>query len=42
MDSSFGFSIRGGREFSVPLFILKVADNGPAAHDGQMKVIQSN
>ncbi|CAF3358587.1 unnamed protein product [Rotaria sp. Silwood1] len=35
--SSFGFSIRGGREFSIPLFILKLADNGPAARDGRMK-----
>lgn len=39
IDSSFGFSIRGGREFSIPLYILKVAENGAAAHDGQMKVI---
>ncbi|UJR23490.1 hypothetical protein I4U23_026488 [Adineta vaga] len=37
INSSFGFSIRGGREFSVPLFILKLAENGPAACDGQMK-----
>lgn len=36
-NSSFGFSIRGGREFSIPLFILKLADNGPAARDGRMK-----
>ncbi|CAF0822711.1 unnamed protein product [Adineta steineri] len=36
-NSSFGFSIRGGREFSIPLFILKLADTGPAANDGQMK-----
>jgi hypothetical protein len=38
VNASFGFSIRGGREFSISLFILKVADNGPAAHDNQMKV----
>ncbi len=37
-NSSFGFSIRGGREFSIPLFILKLAENGPAARDGRMKV----
>ncbi|CAF0851499.1 unnamed protein product [Adineta steineri] len=36
-NSSFGFSIRGGREFSIPLFILKLAENGPAARDGRMK-----
>ncbi|CAF1594905.1 unnamed protein product [Adineta ricciae] len=35
--SSFGFSIRGGREFSIPIFILKLAENGPAACDGQMR-----
>ena len=38
-SSSFGFSIRGGREFSIPLFILKVAENGLADQDGQMQVI---
>lgn len=37
-NSSFGFSIRGGREFAIPLFILKIAENGPAARDGRMKV----
>ena len=36
--SSFGFSIRGGREFSIPLFILKLAENGLAERDGRMKV----
>ncbi|CAF0780206.1 unnamed protein product [Didymodactylos carnosus] len=36
-SSSFGFSIRGGREFSIPLFILKLADDGPAARDGRMR-----
>ncbi|CAF1063210.1 unnamed protein product [Rotaria sordida] len=36
-NSSFGFSIRGGREFSVPLFILKLAENGLAERDGRMK-----
>lgn len=29
-ESSFGFSIRGGREFNMPLFILRVAKNGAA------------
>ncbi|CAF1003693.1 unnamed protein product, partial [Didymodactylos carnosus] len=37
LSSSFGFSIRGGREFSIPLFILKLADNGLAARDGRMR-----
>ncbi|CAF4725154.1 unnamed protein product [Rotaria sp. Silwood1] len=37
INSSFGFSIRGGREFSIPLFILKLAENGLAERDGRMK-----
>lgn len=41
-SASFGFSIRGGREFSIPLFILKLAENGPAARDGRMRVNQLN
>lgn len=35
----FGFSIRGGREFSnMALFVLQIAENGPAALDGHLKV----
>ncbi|OQV21245.1 Membrane-associated guanylate kinase, WW and PDZ domain-containing protein 2 [Hypsibius exemplaris] len=35
----FGFSIRGGKEFhSMPLFVLRIADNGPAAMDGRLRV----
>lgn len=35
----FGFSIRGGAEFdSMPLFILKVAEDGPAAREGSLRV----
>ncbi|VDN05321.1 unnamed protein product [Thelazia callipaeda] len=35
----FGFSIRGGREFdSMPLFILKMADDGSAALDGRSRI----
>uniref|UniRef100_A0A914GWI7 Uncharacterized protein n=1 Tax=Globodera rostochiensis TaxID=31243 RepID=A0A914GWI7_GLORO len=30
-ERGFGFSIRGGAEFGMPLFILKIADVGPAA-----------
>lgn len=38
----FGFSIRGGREFhNMPLFVLRIAENGPAAEDGKLKVKQS-
>lgn len=35
----FGFSIRGGQEFdAMPLFVLRIAENGPAALDGRLKV----
>jgi C-terminal processing protease CtpA/Prc len=35
----FGFSIRGGREFGqMPLFVLKIADGGPADEDGRLRV----
>ncbi|CAF0715662.1 unnamed protein product [Brachionus calyciflorus] len=34
----FGFSIRGGKEFNIPLFVLKLADYGPAAIDGRLQV----
>ncbi|XP_035229895.1 membrane-associated guanylate kinase, WW and PDZ domain-containing protein 2-like, partial [Stegodyphus dumicola] len=35
----FGFSIRGGKEFhNMPLFVLRIADNGPAQQDGKIKV----
>eukprot|EP00096_Caligus_rogercresseyi_P010853 TRINITY_DN407_c1_g1_i1.p1 TRINITY_DN407_c1_g1~~TRINITY_DN407_c1_g1_i1.p1 ORF type:complete len:1337 (-),score=405.78 TRINITY_DN407_c1_g1_i1:791-4801(-) len=35
----FGFSIRGGREFQcMPLFVLRIAMDGPAASDGRLRV----
>ncbi|MFH4979083.1 hypothetical protein AB6A40_005792 [Gnathostoma spinigerum] len=35
----FGFSIRGGQEFdSMPLFVLRIADDGPAAIDGRLRI----
>ncbi|KAK5977210.1 PDZ/DHR/GLGF domain protein [Trichostrongylus colubriformis] len=35
----FGFSIRGGQEFgAMPLFVLRIAEEGPAAIDGRLKV----
>jgi len=35
----FGFSIRGGWEFDhMPLFVLRIADDGPAAEDGRLRV----
>lgn len=35
----FGFSIRGGREFSnMDLFVLRIAEGGPAYIDGRLQV----
>ncbi|XP_037092842.1 membrane-associated guanylate kinase, WW and PDZ domain-containing protein 2-like [Pollicipes pollicipes] len=35
----FGFSIRGGREFQhMGLFVLRIAEDGPAALDGRLRV----
>ncbi|XP_035230067.1 membrane-associated guanylate kinase, WW and PDZ domain-containing protein 1-like [Stegodyphus dumicola] len=35
----FGFSIRGGKEFqNMPLFVLRIAENGPAHQDGKLLV----
>ncbi|KAK6011532.1 hypothetical protein OSTOST_23376 [Ostertagia ostertagi] len=35
----FGFSIRGGQEFgAMPLFVLRIAEDGPAANDGRLRV----
>jgi atrophin-1 interacting protein 3 (BAI1-associated protein 1) len=35
----FGFSIRGGREFgNMPLYVLSIAEGGPADIDGRLKV----
>ncbi|CAM1323211.1 Uncharacterised protein g8324 [Pycnogonum litorale] len=35
----FGFSIRGGQEFqNMPLFVLRIAENGPAHQDGRLQV----
>jgi len=33
----FGFSIRGGKEFNILLFVLKLADQGPAALQSRSK-----
>uniref|UniRef100_A0A4W5JYL9 Membrane-associated guanylate kinase, WW and PDZ domain-containing protein 2 n=1 Tax=Hucho hucho TaxID=62062 RepID=A0A4W5JYL9_9TELE len=34
----FGFSIRGGREYKMDLFVLRLAEDGPAIRNGRMKV----
>ena len=34
----FGFSIRGGQDFGLPVYILKVTEDGPARADGRIQV----
>jgi len=34
----FGFGIRGGKEYKMPLYVLRVAPTGSAADSGQVKV----
>jgi len=38
-NRGFGFSIRGGQEFNnMPLFVLRIADDGAAKADGRLSV----
>ena len=34
----YGFSIRGGRELNMPVFVLRMAEDGPAYRDGRLQV----
>ncbi|MCJ8729453.1 hypothetical protein PDJAM_G00106500 [Pangasius djambal] len=34
----FGFSLRGGTEYSMGLYILRLAEDGPAIQDGRIQV----
>lgn len=35
----FGFSIRGGQEFqNMPLYVLRIAENGPAHQNGKLQI----
>ncbi|XP_021051321.1 membrane-associated guanylate kinase, WW and PDZ domain-containing protein 3 isoform X2 [Mus pahari] len=34
----FGFSLRGGKEYNMGLFILRLAEDGPAIKDGRIHV----
>lgn len=38
----FGFSIRGGREYKMDLFVLRLAEDGPAIRNGRMRVSKIN
>ncbi|XP_022237212.1 membrane-associated guanylate kinase, WW and PDZ domain-containing protein 1-like isoform X2 [Limulus polyphemus] len=38
-SQGYGFSIRGGKEFkNMPLFVLRIAENGPAQQDNRLQV----
>ena len=34
----YGFSIRGGRELNLPIFVLRMAEGGAAERDGRLRV----
>ena len=37
-ETGYGFSIRGGRELNLPIFVLRMADGGAAQRDGRLRV----
>uniref|UniRef100_A0A671K3G6 Membrane-associated guanylate kinase, WW and PDZ domain-containing protein 3 n=1 Tax=Sinocyclocheilus anshuiensis TaxID=1608454 RepID=A0A671K3G6_9TELE len=37
-QKGFGFSLRGGKEYNMGLFILRLAEDGPALKDGRIHV----
>ena len=39
-SQGYGFSIRGGRELDLPIFVLRMADGGAAQRDGRLRVSQ--
>lgn len=41
-ETGYGFSIRGGRELDLPIFVLRMADGGAAQRDGRLRVSQMN
>ncbi|PIK34805.1 putative membrane-associated guanylate kinase, WW and PDZ domain-containing protein 1 isoform X1 [Apostichopus japonicus] len=36
--TGFGFSLRGDKEYNTPFYILRMAESGPAARQGMMRV----
>lgn len=34
----FGFSLRGGREYNMDLYVLRLAEDGAAVRNGKMRV----
>lgn len=41
-NQGYGFSIRGGRELNLPIFVLRMADGGAAQRDGRLRVREGN
>ena len=37
-QQGYGFSLRGGQDLGMPLFILRMADGGTAHRDGRLAV----
>lgn len=37
-QQGYGFSLRGGQDLGMPLFILRMADGGTAHRDGRLMV----
>lgn len=37
-SKGFGFSLRGGREYNMDLYVLRLAEDGAAARNGKMRV----
>ena len=37
-SQGYGFSIRGGRELNLPIFVLRMAEEGAAQRDGRLRV----
>ncbi|XP_060766192.1 membrane-associated guanylate kinase, WW and PDZ domain-containing protein 1b [Neoarius graeffei] len=37
-SKGFGFSLRGGREYNMDLYVLRLAEDGAAARSGKMRV----
>lgn len=40
-SKGFGFSLRGGKEYNMDLYVLRLAEDGAAAKNGKMKVRQN-
>ena len=41
-NKGFGFSLRGGREYNMDLYVLRLAEDGAAVRNGKMRVRTQN